>query len=204
MKLLTSCLPGSEKIVASREFGELQRLCADVVVRLSEDRQTLTERVARRAVGVGIVLGLGWRVLVRLEAAARLHRLGEIFLDQSLTTKSYEQMEPAEMGAYLSYPLLSAVRVSENVHESIYQILLRHREYVSEGEAPADGQSIASLGARILCLVTEYEELLHFAGDDEARVMEVENTIRENAEGLYDDAVVYALFRSITAEHPQH
>jgi len=205
MQMMISQLPGTEEFVANREFNILSDICASVAEVLSDERNALSERVALRARATGRIMGVSGEDLARLEAAARIHRLGEVFLDPALRRKSFIEMSEDELRTYRSYPIFTALRVARNVSPEVYGMLLRHREYLAgQGMFRVDAVKDLSLGARILCAATEYEELLMFHGHDAVRVDAIQRRIAANVIGRYDQAVINAMMVSVGNEQVVH
>jgi len=173
-------------------------------VALNPRKAVLTEKVAIRVVAMAQALGLSSDAKRILELAALLHRVGEAHLPDSLKDKPFIEMTSDEMTAYSRYPMFSALHVNEQ-HPEIMDIVLHHREYLSGAGFPdrcsADDVSI---GARILCVATEYEELmLYYANSAENEVV-IQRRMMKNASGRYDDEVISALMASIIEEAVTH
>ena len=189
----------------SEEFEILADVCDAVSLELSTERRTLTERVVSRSETMGRFLGLDEVSVGRLRAAAGIHRLGELYLDDQLSAKSYLQMSEKEIGAYRSYPIFTALRVCESVTPEVYTLLLNHREYCSgNGFLSTSKDQSLSIGARILCVATEYEELMMFYGTDVVKQDVIQRRILKNAIGRYEQRAIEALMDSIAQEHGVH
>lgn len=201
----SAALSDSVDFFNTAEFACLEEACQFATDHLDSDRQLLSERVAERCVAIGEQLGLSGTDLVRLEVAAMVHRVGELFLSETLRDKSFLEMDGVEILIYRRYPVLSALRISQHVSREFYEIILNHREYyagigflnVLRGEQ-------IPLGARILCAATEYEELAMYHGQDPVRLDTIQRRMAKNAIGKYDPAVVDALMITIAGENVCH
>ena len=204
MEMFSTRLPGGEGLARSRECAVLSVVGRKVGDRLSVSRRELTEQVTRRAVATGLIMGLRGEALARLEGAARIHRLGEVFLHGTFGDKCFDHLTPDERKTYRSYPIYSAMRVAESVSSPVYEMLLRHRELVHGDDFLKSGRVAAPLASRILCAATEYEERVQFANGDLHEIARIEADFAGDNGGRYDPRVVDALLGSITAEHVVH
>ncbi len=173
-------------------------------VALNPRKAILTERVAERAMAIAGELGLPKVNKIRLELAALLHRVGEAHLPEDLRDKAYIEMTTAEMKVYGRYPLMSALHVNEQ-HPEIMDIVLKHREYVTGAGFPdrCQGEELP-LEARILCVATEYEELMMYFGDSVDNEIVIQRRMLKNVSGRYDQQVVDALMASLVREAVAH
>ena len=121
----------TREFINTAEFACLEETCRFATNILDEDRQFLSDCVAERCIAIAQCLNLSGSDIVRLEIAARVHRVGELFLDESLRRKSFLDMTSREMRAYRHYPIFSALRFSQYINRGLYEILLNHREYYS-------------------------------------------------------------------------
>ncbi len=187
------------------EYACLEETCRFATDSLDDDRQELSERVASRCVAIAEKMNLSGSELVRLEMAALVHRVGELFLDESLRRKSFLDMNPVEMQSYRHYPIFSALRVSQFVGKHFYEILLNHREYYAgSGFLDACRGEKIPVGARILCVATEYEEMLAYHGGDAIRQDTIQRRMMKNTIGRYDPKVLNALMLTIAEENVSH
>ena len=61
-----------------------------------------------------------------------------------------------------------------------------------------------SIGARVLCVATEYEELIFYKGDDSRKQDLIQRIMIRNLVGKYDSDIVDALMISIAESVTQH
>ncbi len=186
------------------EYSLLVDTCVLFDSKLDESRRALSAKVADRCVAIAGALELGDVETVQLELAARVHRVGELYLHESLRNKSFLDMSGAEMGAYRQYPVFSAFRLSDDARV-ICDVILKHREYCSGRGFLRDERSArVPLAARILCVATEYEELMMYRGNSLERQDTIQRRMRKNAARRYDSKVIDALMLTLVAEHIVH
>ena len=191
--------------MASQEFAHLVDTCTLFDSRLDESRRTLSAKVAARCVSMARAIGLNEIETVQLELAARVHRVGELFLHESLRQKSFLDMSGIEMKAYRHYPLFSAFRLSDDA-PVICDVVLKHREYcVGEGFVGEErGATEIPLSARILCVATEYEELIMYRGSDRQIEDSIQRRMFKNTVDRYHPKAIEALMLSIASDHVVH
>ncbi len=193
------------EFLSSVEFSNLTRAYELVYSTLDIDRQELSLRVAKRCVSIAKIMELETSDIIRLEIAAKVHRIGELYLDESLRKKSFLQMSGMELNAYRIYPIFSALRFSDSVCSEFHEILLNHREYYTGGGFPgANSGDDIPLTSRILCVATEYEELISFHGGDAIRDDKLQRRMFKNLIGRYDPKVLNGLMLSVSGENQQH
>ena len=201
--MATSAQPESSEVSTPDEFSRLAELVQLVHQELPRQRMLLSEKVAQRSYSMAHLLGLDDLTCERIRVAGRIHRVGELFLSADFLDKNYLQMSKQEICTYRSYPIFSALRVSKDVSSEVYGILLNHREYCSGfGFLCADND--VPLGARILCLATEYEELCMYYGGDAHQEDVVLRRMMKNTLGRYDERAIKALLLSVAREHTIH
>jgi response regulator RpfG family c-di-GMP phosphodiesterase len=110
-------------------------------------------------------------------------------------------MSGLEMKAYRQYPIFSEFRLSNDARV-ICDVISKHREYFSgDGFLKNDRDGKVPMAAHILCVATEYEELMMFREVSP----EVQDTIQrrmfKNTIGRYDQHVVYALMKTVVEEN---
>jgi cyclic di-GMP phosphodiesterase len=195
----------TREFINTAEFACLEETCRFATTILDGDRQLLSDGVAERCIAIAQLLNLSGSDIIRLEIAARVHRVGELFLDESLRCKSFLDMTPGEMRAYRHYPIFSALRFSQYINRELYEILLNHREYYSgAGFLNNECDEKIPAGARILCVATEYEELVMYRGDDAIKQHTIQDRMMRNTIGRYDAEVVNALMLTIARESISH
>lgn len=195
----------TREFLYSAEFACLEETCRIATLKLSSFKQGLSVKVAKRCLDIGRLMNLSGTDLVRIEVAAQVHRLGESFIDDHISNKSFFDMTHLELHAYFRYPLFSALRLSQYVSKEFYEILLHHRDYYScAGMLNMKHGDKIPLSARILCVATEYEELLRYKGCDPTKQDIIQRRMLKNTIGRYDASVLDALMLTIAAEHPCH
>lgn len=208
MELLSAELKDSRstrEFLNSAEFACLEETCRIATHNLSDKKQSLCDRVAKRCLDIGQIMNLSGSDLVRIEVAARVHRIGESFVDDRIRGKNFLDMTQLEFQAYRHYPMFSAIRLSYHVSREFYEILLNHREYYSiAGFLNNESGEQIPLSARILCVATEYEELLMYRGNDPVNQDTIERRMMKNTIGRYDPAILDPLMRTIAAENFFH
>jgi response regulator RpfG family c-di-GMP phosphodiesterase len=202
--IATAQAHGVKTWLGSSAFRRLMGTCTLAHAKLEPRRQRLSGQVADRAVAIARELGLGDQEIIQLELAAHVHRIGELFLHESLRSKSFLDMSSVEMKAYRQYPIFSAFRLSTDAR-TICDVILKHREYFSgDGFLENDSDCKVPFAARILCVATEYEELIMFRGFSP----EVQDTIQrrmfKNTIGRYDQNVINALMKTVVEENIIH
>lgn len=178
------------------EYACMEESCRFASSILEDERLNLSELVAVRCIAMAQHLEVSAADTIRLEFAAKVHRIGELAVNESLRRKSFIDMTLSEIRVYRYYPVFSALRFSTYITRNLYEILLHHREYSKDPRLP-DGDKNISLAARILCVATEYEELLMYSGEDA-------NSMMKNHNGQYNTAVLNALMLSIVTESVSH
>ena len=196
---------GTREFLNTAEYACLEETCRIATFNLSEEKRSLSERVARRCIEIGQLMGLSGSDLVRIEIAARVHRVGELFVDEDLRGICFLDMSGLELQAYRHYPVFSALRLSQHVSREFYEILLNHREYYTGAGFlnSLSGEEIP-LSARILCAATEYEELLMYKGGDAAKQDTIQRRMMKNTIGRYDPAVLEVLMQTVAGERVLH
>ena len=195
----------TREFINTAEFACLEETCRFAINILDEDRQLLSVSVAERCIAIAQYFHLSGSDIIRLEIAARVHRVGELFLENSLRGKCFLDMTSREMRAYRHYPIFSALRFSQYINRGLYEILLTHREYYSSaGCTDRESDEKITLSARILCVATEYEELVMYRGSDVIKLDTIQRRMMKNSVGRYDPEVVSALMLTIASESVSH
>ena len=190
--------------LCSSAFRRLKASCTLAHDKLEPRKQRLSTLVAGRAVAIAQQLGLGDREIVQLELAAQVHRIGELFLHKSLRSKSFLDMTSVEMKTYRQYPIFSAFRLSADAR-IICDVILKHREYFSgDGFLKNDRDCKVPFASRILCVATEYEELMMFRGFSPEIQYTIQRRMFKNIIGRYDQQVISALMKTIVEENIIH
>ena len=191
---------------ASQEFAHLMDTCTIADAGLEAPRRLLSSKVATRCVAIARHLDLSDEETVRLELAARVHRVGELLLHASLRRKSFLDLTSVEMKAYRQYPIFSAFKLNNDAG-IICDVILKHREYYS-GDGfhcndPGPDTDVP-FSSRILCVATEYEELMMFRGTNPETQNTIQRRMLKNSIGRYDAQVIAALMHTIVAENVIH
>ncbi|MCB1645858.1 MAG: hypothetical protein KDI36_10405 [Pseudomonadales bacterium] len=189
----------------SEDFERILEVSLFTASRLSARKKHLTQRVISRCIAIADVLNLNNAVRLQLELAARVHRIGELYLNQALQDKCFIDMNHAELRAYRHYPIFSALRVGEGEDCPLHNTLLLHREYF-EGAGflgQASGTAIP-LTARILCAASEFEELVLYKATDVSSELRLQNRFLANNAGRYDPDILDALVLTLEEELITH
>lgn len=190
--------------LGSRAFRHLMATCTLADEKLEPRRQRLSTQVAVRAVSIARKLALGEQETIQLEWAAQVQRIGELCLHESLRSKSFLDMSSLEMKAYRQYPIFSAFRLSTDARV-ICDGILKHRKYFSDDrflKNYRDGK--VPMAARILCVATEYEELMMFHGVSPGVQDTIQRRMFKNTIGRYDQHVIHALMKTVVEENVIH
>ena len=178
--------------------------CLMAQVALNPNKAALTETVAERAIAIAKEMGLSIGQRMQLELAALLHRVGEASLPEALADKSFLEMSNSEMAAYRKYPMYTALHVN-SASLPLMQILLHHREYMDDtGFLESGREDEVPVEARILCVATEFEEMMMYHGQTEEQRMTIERRFAANATGRYDGEVIKALMKTLTGASVTH
>jgi len=195
----------AERLLDPKEYDRILETCLFASHMLNENKALISRRVGARCEAMADILNLNDGVKLQLSLAARVHRVGELLLPTGLQDKCYLDMGLEERRAYQSYPIFSARRVSESEANPIHEILLYHREYISGGGFLKKVKSAdIHVGARLLCVATEYEELILYKGDDCRKQDLIQRNMIRNLVGKYDPDIVDALMISISESVTQH
>jgi response regulator RpfG family c-di-GMP phosphodiesterase len=119
------------------------------------------KRVAERCAQLARHLQLTEAFTQTLYNAALLHDIGTLGFDSALPQKSFESLTLSERSEYIKHPDIAAALLMhmEPLHEAV-PIIKAHREHW-DGSGYPEGlkdQEIP-LGARILCLINDYDKL---------------------------------------------
>ncbi len=138
--------------------------------------------------------------------AAHVHRVGELYVQaEGLEGKCFLDMTSGELSAYCHYPIFSALKVTRSDDHPLFEVLISHREYVGGcGFLNRMSGADIPLVSRILCVTTEYEELMLRRGHSETERGVIQGFIVKNLAGRYDDDVVTALMVTLAAESIRH
>ena len=193
MDISANMLTGTEEMLRYSQYDALIRLQL-VMSRVQTPLKTgLAARVQKRTERVAIDMQLDRDAREVLKLAALLHRLGEFVLPVDLINKCWWDMTDDELLAYQSYPEISTSLV-DSVDCELAQIISTHRQYVNGLGFPSTGVDETPLAARILCAVTEYEEMILFKGHLMGACA-IREIMLAGAGTCYDENVIAALFR---------
>lgn len=133
-------------------------------VKASKQNQTLN----RILVTVGSRLGFDGADIKQLYYAWQLRQIGKLSFSDDLLKTPYLKLEPEQQRAYQTHPLLAqAASLMVKPLFPAGQIILQHKEYLDGSGYPKGlkGEDI-SLRAQILCVVTDYVELVSGSYDE--------------------------------------
>jgi response regulator RpfG family c-di-GMP phosphodiesterase len=133
-------------------------------VKASKQHQILN----RILVTVGSRLGFDGADLKQLYYAWQLRQIGKLSFSDDLLKTPYLKLEPIQQREYETHPLLA--QAASLMVKPLYpagQIILQHKEYLDGTGYPKGlkGEDI-SLRAQILCVVTDYVELVSGSYDE--------------------------------------
>jgi len=198
-------IASAELLLDPKEYDRIREICVFASHMLNDNKSLITGRVEARCESMADILSLNDAITLQLTLAAKVHRVGELLLNSSLQDKCYLDMGLEERRAYQSYPIFSARRVCESESSPLHEILIHHREYMSgEGFLKTSRGADISVGARILCVATEYEELICYKGDDFRKQDLIQRNMIRNLVGKYDTDIIDALMISISESATQH
>ena len=194
MDISANMLTGTEEMLRYSQYDALIRQ-QQVMSRFQTPLKTgLVGRVQKRTERVAIDMQLDRDAREVLKLAALLHRLGEFVLPNDLINKCWWDMTDVELQTYQSYPEISTSLI-DSVDCELAQIISTHRQYVNGLGFPSIGADATPLAARILCAVTEYEEMILFKGHL-VGACAIRKIMLAGAGKCYDANVIAALFRS--------
>lgn len=180
-------------------------LCLEAIDMLDDRRHTLSLRVVDLCMAIARQLELSHITRSMLEMAARVHRVGELYLSAEIEDKCFLDLSTRELSAYCNYPVLSGLKVTHCDEHPLFQILINHREYVAgKGFRNRNSGHDIPLASRILCAATEYEELIMYRGRTPAEQGMVQEFMVTNLAGRYDEEVVKALMVTLAAQSVKH
>lgn len=191
--------------VAPGELNSVMDLCLDAIAMLDERRRVFSERVARRSRAMARQMKLGSASQTLLEMAARVHRVGELYVNAEIEDKCFLDMNTEELAAYCHYPILSALKVTRHDEHPLFDILVSHREYFDGcGFLNQFSGTDIPLSSRILCAATEYEELIWRRGRTQVEQDVIQRFMLKNLAGRYDEDVVEALMVTLVTDGGKH
>ncbi len=146
-----------EQLFTSVEiFGNLLKLRSEALAGHSW-------RVVGHAVSIGRLMGLGDDETNDLFLAGLLHDIGSLSLPEELLKKPYTLMTEEEWQQFRQHPVQGeAVLMSLDPLDPAARIIRHHHEYL-DGSGFPDGLSgeAMPIGARILAVANDYDDLLH-------------------------------------------
>ena len=194
-----------EMLLDPREYDRIRATCDLAAHMLNENKTLISNNVVDRCEAIGNILNLNDAVKVQLALAAKVHRVGELLLPKALQDKCFLDMGLDARTAYQAYPIFSVRRVCDSEDSPLYDILLNHREYLSGESFLKQGKSAGiSIGARVICVATEYEELIFYKGINFRKQGLIQRNMVRNLVGKYDSDIVEALMISISESVVQH
>ncbi len=179
--------------------SELAGLLGPTKVRLSHN-------VARRCEAIAAQLPLDAASVARLTLAAHVHRAGELCLPASLTRKCFLDMSTRELAVYSQYPLFSTLFLTEGrPGNPFFDLMLSHREYVLGAGFPLGKDARwAPLEARVLCIATEYEELMMHRGGTPEEEDTILRFMMSNLACRYQPELVERLLATVADDNGRH
>lgn len=159
-------------------------------------RATLAFETAR-------ALGITGEDLVAVEDAARLLTIGQVGLPDEILRKPRSQLKEGERKRFESHPLIGEATLHDIADLAGAGRLIRAQHEHADGSGFPDrlGGEAIPLGARVLCVVRDYFDLLR--GATTGKVMadaEARDTVLRRAGSWYDAAVVDAFVAEL-AKH---
>jgi len=180
-------------------LDRLLSVCTASAAELNTERYLLTVRVVARCDEIAGLLAVNEAVRLQLSLAAWIHRLGEVYLEELPSLGKSPILDADAWLNYVSYVTYSTLPLIELGNQPLIDIVLNHRR--SSRDGLGDRPPLAS---RILCLVTEYEEMVFNLTHDAQSEHAVQCRFLTNAERRYDDDIVQALFLSLQFSQGMH
>ncbi len=189
-----------------RAFDRASTLSRQTADLLGPTRQELVRRVVTRCEAMAIHLPLTAQETKRLSIAASLHRVGELCLPAVLARKCFIDMTSAELALYARYPLYSTLFLTEGkAGDPFFDLMLSHREYLSGAGFPGGLQAkTVPLEARVLCVATEYEELIMYRGGTPQKDDAIQRRVLSDVAGRYDPDLVKLLIGTVADRAGRH
>jgi len=183
------------------ELDQIMDVAAYAATQLGDPKSRLTKQVVERCAVIAAYLDLADSVRLQLELAARIHRVGELYLHKDLRDKCFIDMNLHELYVYNHYPIFSALRLGRNIRSPIHDIVLLHREYANKaGFLTTTGANAIPLAAMILCAATEYEEMIMYRGHDVGQQDTIQRFMINNLARRYDATVIEGLACSFSEQ----
>ena len=183
-----------------------ERLRDDVAGLLGPSKEALTRRVTRRCAAMAAQLPVDQAAVQRLTLAAQLHRVGELCLPAALTRKCFLDMNSRELEVYGQCPVYSTLFLTDGrAGNPFFDLMLSHREYVSGAGFPLGAEARrVPLEARVLCVATEYEELMLHRGGTPAKDDTILRFMMSNLSWRYESELVDLLLATIADDNGRH
>jgi len=188
----TNMLEGSTELLKAAKYKSLINCYLSVIEYKYPSKIGFCERVADLSKRVGSEMGLSSQQLLDMEIAALIHRLGELALSEDLISKCFLEMSREEFLSYRLYPLISASMMSDDQEDSrLAEIVRTHRDqFYYEGFPTKYDEDCIPLEARILCAVTEYEEIKQYSEYNPSKGLIAEEYMIQEKSARYDPHVV--------------
>lgn len=177
-------------------FRNTVQVLANVLDMRFSDWGGHSQRVCSIAERLASASGLTPELIEDIAFAARLHDIGKLALPESLNTKAMLSMNRAELNEFIEHPALGQMVLLPIEELTRAGLLIRHQHENYDGTGfphRSHGEAIA-LGARILAIAVDYDELQmglilpHALSAEQAELF-----IRENAGKRYDPGLVSLL-----------
>lgn len=153
------------------------------------------QRAANYARQIALAMGENEENCEQIYFAALLHDIGTIGMPETIVKNSYNKMSFGEKEIYQQHPILGeAALMSINSLEKAGLYIRCHHEYLNGKGYPGKlkGESIP-LGARILTVVSDYDDLLEGKLQNDALSSEhAQSYLRSHVNKQYDKQVVNA------------
>ena len=125
--------------------------------------------------------------------ASLLHDIGKIGLSDALINKPYSKMNPAEKQEYEKHPVMgqAVLMAIDELHDAAQIIRSHHERFDGNGYPDKLKGADIPLGARIIHVVSDYDELLHGTINGNAMESdEAQQYLLKHQQTYYDPQVV--------------
>lgn len=181
-----------------REARDVVASMVEAVERREEGTEGHAERVAQWAGSIARQMGLQERCVRRIVAAARMHDLGKIGIEESILNKSGE-LSPEEMGLLRRHPEVGAKVASHlSLGKQEAEFIYHHHENFDGSGYPLGlaGQDIPQ-GARILAVAEAFDSMISTPRRTGQLTPGEALAELESAQGRQFDPSVVAAFRTV-------
>ena len=194
VKISSNLLLGTTEILRYSSYDALTGLQQKLAESQTPFKAPLIDLVIERADRIALELQMDREQREVLRYAAMLHRIGEYALPIELISKCWLDMTNAELSEYLTYQSISASLIYPTDTELI-KIISSHRpSMIGPDSSPGASTADSPLLAKILCVATEYEEMILYKGRQLGSVG-IRDYMLAGLGERYDKIVVAALLR---------